>query len=414
MIGNDAGELTASLWLERAEKHNPKLPTPGSPMAADIAVEMEEYANQKLAAFLRAQSTPASTGVLVEALIEKYMPLGFSLTADMRAAAVEDLTDDIAALRRNDQAETIEVCAQIADRMMGPGNMVGQTIRNRQAPSITAMPASDGVTLEERDPHPEQVEAANLPKHLRGLHAQFARIATLVEAIRHALQCTPHVKVIRGEQDNPVFTVMYDCGDPWEILRQALSTTATPASDGERWRHLKRGTEYRVIARGELQASSDALVDGSSMVIYQGDDGRVWVREEGEFEDGRFERLPPQPEGVKRPADDGKREAIRAEIINTPETADFMAGVPIEAAHQRERWGSSHDAGKKPEDWFWLIGYLAQKALRAQNAGDTTKALHHTISTAAALGNWHAAIAGVDTSMRPGILPPQPEGVKRP
>lgn len=94
---------------------------------------------------------------------------------------------------------------------------------------------------------------------------------------------------------------------------------------------------------------------------------------------------------------------LRDHIINTPETADFMAGVPLEAAHQRERWGTSHDAGKAPEDWFWLIGYLAGKALRAQNAGDVEKALHHTISTAAALANWHAAIAGVDTSMRPGI-----------
>ena len=97
-----------------------------------------------------------------------------------------------------------------------------------------------------------------------------------------------------------------------------------------------------------------------------------------------------------RGAEDTQAEVVRLreQIINTPETADFMAGVPIEAAHQRDRWGVQHDGGKTPEDWFWLIGYLSQKAL------------HHTISTAAALANWHAAIAGVDTSMRPGIEPP--------
>lgn len=100
------------------------------------------------------------------------------------------------------------------------------------------------------------------------------------------------------------------------------------------------------------------------------------------------------------------RALLRKEIINTPETADFMAGVPLEAAHQRERWGANHDAGKTPEDWFWLIGYLAQKALRAQNAGDIAKACHHTISTAAALANWHAALTGADTRMRPGIEEP--------
>ncbi len=97
------------------------------------------------------------------------------------------------------------------------------------------------------------------------------------------------------------------------------------------------------------------------------------------------------------------RESLRAEIINTPETADFMAGVPLEAAHQRERWGADHDAGKTPLDWFWLIGYLAQKAAFAAMAGDAAKAMHHTISTAAALANWHAALSGKDSSMRPGI-----------
>lgn len=100
------------------------------------------------------------------------------------------------------------------------------------------------------------------------------------------------------------------------------------------------------------------------------------------------------------------REEIRREIINTPETADFMAGVPLEAIHQRERWGTSHDEGKSPYDWFWLVGYLAQKAADASVRGDTEKAMHHTISTAAALANWHAALSGSDNAMRPGIDPP--------
>ena len=96
-------------------------------------------------------------------------------------------------------------------------------------------------------------------------------------------------------------------------------------------------------------------------------------------------------------------EAVRRELINTPETADFMAAVPLEAIHQRERWGSEHDAGKTPFDWFWLVGYLAQKAAAAAVAGDTEKALHHTISTAGALANWHAQLSGKSDVMRPGI-----------
>ena len=93
-------------------------------------------------------------------------------------------------------------------------------------------------------------------------------------------------------------------------------------------------------------------------------------------------------------------------LLNTPELRDFSRAVVLEAAHQRERWGVDHDAGKEPEDWFWLLGYLGGKALAAQRLANTEKALHHTISAAAALANWHAAISGADNSMRPGTHQP--------
>lgn len=89
--------------------------------------------------------------------------------------------------------------------------------------------------------------------------------------------------------------------------------------------------------------------------------------------------------------------------INTPQTRYFLAAVESEAAHQRMRWGTSHDAGKTDADWFWLIGYLAGKAL---HANDPEKRLHHIITTAAACLNWHEAKLG-HTDMRPGIEPPK-------
>lgn len=91
-----------------------------------------------------------------------------------------------------------------------------------------------------------------------------------------------------------------------------------------------------------------------------------------------------------------------------PETEDFFKGVPLEAAHQRHRWGVEHDGGKAPMDWFWLVGYLAGKCLAAHIAGNQEKALHHAISTAAACANWHLAIKG-KTNMRPGIEAPETE-----
>ena len=98
-----------------------------------------------------------------------------------------------------------------------------------------------------------------------------------------------------------------------------------------------------------------------------------------------------------------------SDLLNAPELVEFSAGVVREAAHQRDRWPSEHDAGKQPSDWFWLIGYLAGKALSAAVAGDRDKALHHCISTAAVLANWHAALLGADTRMRPGIETPNGE-----
>lgn len=111
---------------------------------------------------------------------------------------------------------------------------------------------------------------------------------------------------------------------------------------------------------------------------------------------------PPAAPGVQDAAE------LRAEvdrlnaIINTPQADDFLRAASIEAEHQRQRWPSEHDAGKTPADWFWLIGYLAGKALHAHGAGNAEKAEHHIITTAAACANWHLAVFG-KTNMRPGI-----------
>ncbi|WP_208455485.1 hypothetical protein [Burkholderia gladioli] len=106
-------------------------------------------------------------------------------------------------------------------------------------------------------------------------------------------------------------------------------------------------------------------------------------------------------------ADAGEAAALRAEvdrlnaIINTPQAGDFLRAVSIEAEHQRQRWSCKHDSGKMPADWFWLVGYLAGKALHAHAVCDEKKAEHHIITTAAALANWHLAIFG-KSDMRPG------------
>ncbi len=98
---------------------------------------------------------------------------------------------------------------------------------------------------------------------------------------------------------------------------------------------------------------------------------------------------------------------------NEPEIEDFITGIRREADHQAERWGEAHDRSKSAENWYWLVGYLAGKALRASIEGDRTKALHHTISAAAGLAQWHRAIlldeggrgVGDDADLQPTASP---------
>ena len=88
--------------------------------------------------------------------------------------------------------------------------------------------------------------------------------------------------------------------------------------------------------------------------------------------------------------------------LNIPGTDRFLNDVRNEAGHQVQRWGTAHDRGKEPADWLWLLGYLAGKALRAHIDGDIEKAKHHTISSAAALLNWHHHMSGEETTFTPG------------
>jgi hypothetical protein len=56
-----------------------------------------------------------------------------------------------------------------------------------------------------------------------------------------------------------------------------------------RWRHVERGTYYTEIGRGFASIADMPIKDYTAVVIYQGDDGTLWVRNAVEFDDGRFE-----------------------------------------------------------------------------------------------------------------------------
>lgn len=107
------------------------------------------------------------------------------------------------------------------------------------------------------------------------------------------------------------------------------------------------------------------------------------------------ERISMTPEREAAGLGQACRDAVKdlrrlSALLHQPHVVDFLAAVELEAAHQRDRWGEAHDRRKGPEEWYWLVGFLGGKALRAHLDGDRDKTLHHTISTAAALAQWHA------------------------
>lgn len=68
----------------------------------------------------------------------------------------------------------------------------------------------------------------------------------------------------------------------------------TPTNDapvtveqGQTWQHIKRGTAYDVLGIAELQAGQPQH-EKAALVIYRGDDGKLWARNSAEFTDGRF------------------------------------------------------------------------------------------------------------------------------
>lgn len=82
------------------------------------------------------------------------------------------------------------------------------------------------------------------------------------------------------------------------------------------------------------------------------------------------------------------------DLIWSPHVDDFLEAVRIEAAHQRDRWGEEHDGIKDDPDWYWLVGWVAGKAVHAASRAHTEgtpqeKRLHHIITSAAVCLNWH-------------------------
>lgn len=83
------------------------------------------------------------------------------------------------------------------------------------------------------------------------------------------------------------------------VVLALLQSAPQDARHGERWRHKKRGTTYTIVGNAQVQAE-EPLTDYEVVKVYRCEQtGELWVRRLAEFNDGRFERVPPPPEIAK-------------------------------------------------------------------------------------------------------------------
>lgn len=236
----------------------------------------------------------------------------------------------------------------------------------------------------------------------------------------HTLRAANAARQAEWDKDDRI-TLAYRAnemaGEVGEALEKAVAVILMAAASGRASNIAKKLERERLNIRGSratrteladeladvvicadlIAAGEDIDLDAAVVAKFNATSEKVGLRT-------RLEEPTPETLAARLKAAEMERVALVA-LIDTPHNADWFEGVRIEAAHQIKRWGAANDAGKSPLDWFWLIGFLAQKAATSQQAGDTEKATHHTISTGAALLNWFRAINGINTDMRPGIDP---------
>jgi hypothetical protein len=249
---------------------------------------------------------------------------------------------------------------------------------------------------------PERAQPAAQDAPTRAVSARALRVAIAVREpgdflLEHCLAFVESAEREREEAIQVLAPAMPASGlvDACRQRQQAYVTERDNASEAER---------QLAAVRRELSAVLASATDWKrEFEMYR----KAWIRELGGTlirKTHEIDALVLTTQALVKERDDLRRK------LNTPEVHNFVRAVILETLHQRERWGSEHDAGKTDADWFWLIGYLAGKALHNPPSDNGLTPddlrLHRIITIAAAAANWHAARTGAHTDMRPGIAPP--------
>jgi hypothetical protein len=68
-----------------------------------------------------------------------------------------------------------------------------------------------------------------------------------------------------------------------DVAQMLYSVHAAAAPAGAAWKHLKTGNSYQEVCRAHLNVSDGPPQEGDEVVIYRGEDGRLWAREDQDF-----------------------------------------------------------------------------------------------------------------------------------
>jgi hypothetical protein len=205
------------------------------------------------------------------------------------------------------------------------------------------------------------------------------------EAVSGCLGCREYVR-----KELPLFPVQKGPFIPWSVAEFAYMAYAKRYGTSQSLERLAQRGGFHVDEMDDLYpAWRDAVLGISEQ------------RRRAETAEADCQRLRELAEKLTEKLEEMSR------TVTSPEVQEFVKGVELEASHQRLRWPAEHDAGKTDADWFWLVGYLVGKALHQPE-----KRLHHQITAAAALANWHrqtvVAAKPVHVEMQTA-LPEEPE-----
>ncbi len=81
------------------------------------------------------------------------------------------------------------------------------------------------------------------------------------------------------------------------------------------------------------------------------------------------------------------RQEVIDELINTPQSANFIDSVKTEMAHHLERWGD--ESYREPHSFQMVVSYINGKLLKAIWDKDKKKYEHHLTTIAAVCGTAH-------------------------